>query len=244
MLTKAQHDSRSGNQCRDYWPNSQCKRMANLGKCAKDSITRKYCKRTCNLCPCSDNLSSCKTYAKYCNTNDNVKVNCQFTCNFCGGNTTTTTTTSKATTTTAAPCKDKISSNSCKSYAAKGYCTKYSKMKRDCPKTCKFCGGNSTTTSTTTTKTTAKTTTTTAKPCKDNKSNCKKWAAKGLCTKNGYVKRNCKKSCNFCGGSTSTTTKPKTCKDKISCCKELAGQGYCKYSFIKPICKKSCGATC
>ena len=154
---------------------------------------------------------------------------------------TTTTTTSKATTTTAAPCKDKISSNSCKSYAAKGYCTKYSKMKRDCPKTCKFCGGNSTTTSTTTTKTTAKTTTTTAKPCKDNKSNCKKWAAKGLCTKNGYVKRNCKKSCNFCGGSTSTTTKPKTCKDKISCCKELAGQGYCKYSFIKVSCKKSCG---
>ena len=31
-------------------------------------------------------------------------------------------------------CKDK-----CEVYKALGYCTKYAKMKRDCPKTCGFC---------------------------------------------------------------------------------------------------------
>merc|ERR1711976_72070 len=124
MLTKAQHDSRSGNLCSNYWYDSKCKNLANMGKCSKDSNVKKFCKKTCNLCGCSDNFASCKYYADkgYCKTNDKMKVDCKYSCNFCEGSTTTTTQTTAKTTpktiTTTGSCEDKKSH--CKINAAKG----------------------------------------------------------------------------------------------------------------------------
>ncbi|KAJ7336047.1 hypothetical protein OS493_013422 [Desmophyllum pertusum] len=73
--------------------------------------------------------------------------------------------------------------------------------------------------------------------CRDKNDQCAYWAGIGYCKKThvNYMKKNCMKSCNFCGRL--------ACRDKNDQCAYWAGIGYCKkthVNYMKKNCMKSC----
>nr|VFU02997.1 mRNA [Oulactis sp. MM-2018] len=76
-------------------------------------------------------------------------------------------------------------------------------------------------------------------PCKDEHSECPKWAQRGDCVKGShveYMKSRCKKSCGLCRG---IETK---CFDVKSSCPKWVRGGFCKSyaSYMREYCSKSC----
>ncbi|XP_074660363.1 high choriolytic enzyme 1-like [Tubulanus polymorphus] len=75
--------------------------------------------------------------------------------------------------------------------------------------------------------------------CVDANSSCSGWA--NYCSTNAYVKKNCKKTCNLCGGGSGGGSS--SCKDtNVNC------SGWTKYctestyiSYMKKNCEKTCG---
>lgn len=128
-------------------------------------------------------------------------------------------------------CVDK--NRSCPGWADGGYCKTNPKyMHPNCPKSCKLCTKPK---PKTTPKPTPKPT---SKPgnCADRQPFCS--AIKTFCTKNSWVKDNCKKSCGKC-----SRPPPVSCKDKKSDCGSWANSGYCKNKYkeyMEENCKKSC----
>ena len=82
--------------------------------------------------------------------------------------------------------------------------------------------------------------------CIDDYINCPSWAQAGECTKNiGYMKVNCRKSCNICSSQASSQTTNPQCTDANIYCSSWAQAGECTKNpgYMKVDCKKSCN-TC
>jgi hypothetical protein len=76
--------------------------------------------------------------------------------------------------------------------------------------------------------------------CTDDNSNCPSWAKSGECTANpGYMKVNCKKSCNTCSISQCQESNPTDCANRAA-----SGQCTTNTGYMKVNCKKACNQCC
>lgn len=211
--------------------NALCTQWKNAGYCLESSVYHKYvwrtCPKTCQKCGsggssttaitttsnpnCPDLHDSCQAWASagYCQTSSTfyeyMLRTCKNSCQFCDNGDSTTT---LAATTTGPKCIN--NHNSCEYWADLGFCeddsTYKNYMHSTCRLACDLCDPGSTST--------VKTTTDRGE-CRDLHLSCSYWNYRGYCLKesryHAYMFQNCRKSCGFCGVTTTVaTTAPST----------------------------------
>merc|ERR1740139_596631 len=91
--------------------------------------------------------------------------------------------------------------NHCSYYRTQGWCSTSESVKTQCKKTCGFCGGASPTPTPPPTPSLGS--------CKDTEKNhCSYYRKQGWCSTSESVKKQCKKTCGFCGGASPTPAPP------------------------------------
>lgn len=76
--------------------------------------------------------------------------------------------------------------------------------------------------------------------CRDIDSRCASWKPAGYCASHPFVRTNCRKTCNLCGGTGGGGNN--SCQDKNSSCASWASRGECRRNpgYMKINCCKSC----